>query len=129
MPTFNNEASLNDKAQSEEDHFRLGFHGAHSNEQLKDMSYVQLCSELESSSNGTTKYMLLEAEKRRRDSHISGKEPNAKPDHAAQVSSNPPNDVKHWSDKPVGKVGIGLTIGILVICAVFVLRHYLSFPI
>ena len=129
MPSYNSEAPLTDRPQTAEDHLLLGYHGAQDDEKLHAMSYVQLCSELELSSAGTTKYMLLEAEKRRRDLHISGKEPDAKPNHAAQNSSRPPDDIKHWSDKPLGKIGIGLFIGILVLCAAFLLRHYLAFPI
>lgn len=129
MPSFRSEVPLIDNPQSAEDHFLLGFHDAKDNEALNAMSYVQLCSELELSSAGTTKYMLLEAEKRRRDLHISDKESDAKPNHAAQKSPYPTNDIKHWSDKPLGKVGIGLFIGILVLCAAFLLRHYLALPI
>ena len=115
--------------QSEEDHFIIGFHGAPDDEQLRGMSYVELCSKLETAKAGTVRYMLLETEKRRRDSHPPDKPANVKPSHAADPSTKPANDIKHWSDQPVGKIGIGIAIGVLVLCAVFVLRHYLSLPI
>ena len=91
--------------QSEEDHFTLGFHGAPSDDELRTWSYVQLCSRLESAQPGTVKHMVIEAEKRRRDS-----EQLAVPDHAAKPTPNPPEHVKHWYNKPIGQVGIGVLI-------------------
>lgn len=105
MPSFSIEADLTEKVQPDEDNFLLGYHGGHSNEELKAMSYIHLCSELELATPGTTRHMLLAAEKRRRDS-----EQLAVPNHAAKPSPNPTDHVKHWCNKPIGQVGIGVLI-------------------
>jgi hypothetical protein len=105
VPSFTTEVALTEKTQSDQDNFLLGFHGGHANEELKAMSYVQLCSEIELATPGTTRYMLLETEKRRRDS-----EQLAVPNHAAKPSPNPTDQVKHWYNKPIGQVGIGVLI-------------------
>lgn len=128
MPSFRSEVPLIDNPQSAEDHFLLGFHDAKDNEALNAMSYVQLCSELELSSAGTTKYMLLEAEKRRRDLHISDKESDAKPNHAAQKSPYPTNDIKHWSDKPLGKIWTMVVGGVALAFTLYLLRAHFGFP-
>ena len=111
---------MTDKPQSKDDFFRLGLHGAHSDEQLRAMSYVRLCSELESASTGTTKYMLLESEKRRRDS-VPTKEASTKP------ANRPGPD--HWYKKPIPVIVIAVIGGCFVLGIRYVLRKHFNLDI
>ena len=114
------EVSLTDKPQTEDDFFRLGFHGAYSEGQLRAMSYVSLCSELESASTGTTKYMLLESEKRSRDS-VPTEKPSAKP------TNKPGPD--HWYKERIPVIVIAVIGGCLVLGIRYVLRKHFNLDV
>ena len=125
MPSFNIEAPLAEKTQSDQDNFLLGFHGGHTNEELKAMSYVQLCSEMELATPETTRYMLLETEKRLRDSIKPSEPPKTKEDHGAQEATTPPNTEKNWHEKPLGNIALsvaGATLALLV--AYLLSKHF-----
>jgi len=114
VPSFNIEAALTEKVQSDDDDFLLGYHGGHSDEELKAMSFVHLCSQLELATPGTTRYMLLETEKRRCDSVQILEQTKTKPDHtrkeAAEPSSNKHEPKRRWPEEPVGIIGLGVVI-------------------
>ena len=116
---------------SDNDDFLSGLHGLPDKLKLQAMSDIKLYSELEFAKLGTAKYMFLEAEKRRRETlNVQASEPTkAEPNHAAEPSAKPGNNIKHWSDKPLGKIVIGFVIGILVLCAAFIIRQHFSLPI
>ena len=132
MPSFNIEVLVADNTQSEEDFFHLGFHGAHSDDQLRAMSYVWLCSELESAQAGTTKYMLLESEKRRRDSVQASEPAKSEPHHAGQKPAQPHNDPipkePHWWKRPLGMTFLGVSIPVLSALVLYLLATHLGIP-
>jgi hypothetical protein len=110
---------------SDEDELLLGYHGAHGIDELHSMSYVRLCSELELSNSGTTRHMLLEAEKRRRDSINAAEPAKTKPNHTGQESSDPPNQGKSWHEKPLGNVALSVVAATLALLVAFLLsKHF-----
>lgn len=52
-----------------------------------------------------------------------------KPDPTGTPSGNEKNETQGWHDKPIGRVGIGLAIGVLVLLAAYLLRHNLGLPL
>jgi len=105
--------------------FLIGFHGAHEDEALQAMTYVRLCSELESSTTGSTKFMLLEAEKRRRDSVPTTKHSDSKKHHAPQESTSPRNNIKDWYEKPLGKIALSVTAATITLFVAYLLsKHF-----
>ena len=106
-----------DKPQSDEDFFRLGLHRAFSDRQLRAMSYVRLCSELESAKAGTTAHMLIESEKRRRDS-LPAEKPAEEPRH------KPAPD--HWYKKPIPVIIIAVVVGCILLAIRYLLRKHFN---
>ena len=51
------------------------------------------------------------------------------PNPAVPPSDEPPPDADDWHERPLGKIWLTVIGGILVLCAVYALRHYLGFPI
>ena len=102
---------------SPEDDFDLGYRGAPDEIELRAMSYVRLCSEIDDATVGTTKFMLLETEKLRRDSVQIAEPAKAKPGRAGEKTPDPGGDVvppkPHWWKQPIGIIGIGLVIAAL----------------
>ena len=78
----------------EEDGFIRGSHGVPFDHELRAMPDIELYDALASAKHGTTAYMVIEAEKRRRDALQAG----------SNVSANPPNDV-HNPDQIALKKG------------------------
>ena len=111
---------------SPEDDFDLGYRGGHDEIALRAMSYVKLCTELEDAKPGTTKHMLLECEKRRRDSIPASEPAVAEPHHASKPAPKPSIDEKHWSDKPLGKIWLGIVTAVLIFIALYLLRTHLG---
>lgn len=74
---------------------------------LKTMSYVDLCELLAKCNEGTTKFMVVEAEKQRRDNE------------SKNSSSNNSHD--HWYKKPLPIIAWSVFAG----CLVLLVRHLL----
>ena len=103
--------------ESEEDYFLLGFNNGHDQAALRTMSYVALCSHLEDATKETTRYMLLEAEKRRRDS-LPAEQP------AEQPGQKPSPD--HWYKKPVPVIIIAVVGGCILLTIRYLLRKHFN---
>ena len=88
------------------DDFLLGFHDGHNSEELAAMSYIQLCSEIEHSKPGSTRRMLLESEKLRRDSKLIIHDPTD--NEAAHPTGTERQPERNWWEKPIGQIGIGI---------------------
>ena len=113
------------QTKSPEDDFDLGFRGAPDEIEARAMSYVRLCTEIEDAKPGTTKFMLLETEKRRRDSVQLPEPANSKPDHAGSESTGPhdkpiPNE-PHWWKRPLGMIFIGVSTPTLAAIVLYLL--------
>lgn len=103
----------------EDDAFTRGFHDIPEDAQLRAMSYVALCDALHQATPGTPAFMVIEAEKRRRDSAPEdrdvvgdvGKKPVQKP------------GPDHWYKKPLPVIVIGVTVFLIGMAIRYVLRH------
>ena len=103
-----------------EDDLVRGFRSAPDETELKAWSYVRVCNDLEQAKAGTTRYMVIETEKRRLDSlSETGKE-------AAQASINqerkePTPD--HWYKKPIPVIALSVTAGLVILGIKYILKH------
>ena len=111
---------------SQEDDFDLGYRGGHDEIALRAMSYVRLCTEIEDAKPGTTKYMLLDSEKRRRDSVQVPEPAKPEPDHTGEKATNPSNQPKEWHEKPLGKIWLTVAGAVLVILVAYLLKTHLG---
>ena len=100
-------------SQDADDDLTLGYRGGKDQTTLRAWSYLKLCSELEDAKHGTTAYMLIEAEKNRRDS-IPSEQLTSKP------RDKPAPD--HWYKKPVPVIVLGVLIG----CVLLAIRYVLT---
>ena len=110
------------------DIYLLGFHEIPSDAQLRALSYVALCDLLSSCEAGTAQFMVVEAEKRRRD--VSGPEPaKAKPDHATNPTANVSDKPKYWAQKFLGQVFVGVVVVVLAAIAIYLLKQHSGLPL
>lgn len=89
------------------------------------MSYAGLCAQLQSSAPGTAAFMVIEAEKMRRDALSAYPEKSI-------TEVNPP-ERKHPSqeplrDKTLPRLAITVIGGVIVVSVVFIGRHYFGLP-
>lgn len=99
-----------------EDAFQRGYHGIPSEAELRNMLYVQLCSMLSSTETGSAKFMILDAEKRRRDlleDRYPGPVGDAQP-------------AKKWYERELGKLGVAIFAGVVVLCLTIIFREHLG---
>ena len=113
---------------SPDDDFDLGYRGGHDEITLRAMSYVKLCTEIEDAKPGTTKYMLLESEKRRRDSVPASEPAKAEPNHTREEAAQPPNQSHDWTNKPLGKIALPVIVAALVLLVGYLLKTHLGIP-
>jgi len=101
--------------------FASGYRGVPDDDKLRAMSYIRLCDLLESSAPGTTAFMVIEAEKRRRDAlPAEGKQVVANVS-APQAEKAGPD---HWYKKPVPVIIITVIAGLTVLCIRYILRNH-----
>ena len=95
-----------------QDGFIRGFNDIPDDSQLRSMPYIQLCDLLSSCDAGTTKFMVVEAEKRRRDA-LSAEGQNVVAQVGKEPSENPTTD--HWCKKPTPIIFWGVVTGFIVL--------------
>ena len=115
---------------SDNDDFLSGLHGLPDQLKLQAMSDIKLYSELEFAKLGTTKYMFLEAEKRRRETlNVQASEPTkAEPNHAPEPAAKPTDNPKYWAEKPLGKIWIAIVTAVLVLLATYLVKTHIGLP-
>jgi hypothetical protein len=115
---------------SPDDDFDLGFRDGHDEIALRAMSYVRLCTEIEDAKPGTTKYMLLESEKRRRDSVQVSEPTKSEPHHAGEPAAKPSNHVPtpepHWWKRPLGIVWLGIVGVAMGAVVIYLMKTHLG---
>ena len=107
------------KADAEDDLIR-GYSSAPDELELKAWSYVRVCNELEQAKVGTTRYMIIEAEKRRLDSLLEARKEAAQAG-VKQERKDPTPD--HWYKKPIPVIALSVTAGLLILGIKYILKH------
>lgn len=100
-----------------------GYRDVPDDDKLRALSYVRLCDMLESSTPGTTAFMVIEAEKRRRDASPTEGE-KIVTNVGAQPAQKPAPD--HWYKKPVPVIIIAIIGGLVLLCIRYILKNYVG---
>ena len=106
--------------QDAEDDFILGYRGGQDQATLRAWSDIKLCSELEDAKPGTIAYMLIQAEKHRRDL-IPPEQPTTKPRDRLGPD--------HWYKKPIPVIALAVVSGCILLVIRYVLKVHFDFPI
>lgn len=105
-----------DEQRDADEAFHRSRNGLPTGEELRAMSYVQLCSLLENSASGSTRYFIVEAEKKQRDALLLAKEVDVK------IGKKPTPD--HWYKKPVPVICTTVIASAVTLIVRQVLIHY-----
>ena len=74
------------------------------------------------------KFMLLEAEKRRRDSIQDTEQTNPKKHHTGHEAANPSDNKDSWADKALGKIAISAIATVVAFYLLWLFRAHLGLP-
>lgn len=114
--------------EDEETDFVRGYRDVPDDHKLRALSYVRLCDLLESSTSGTTAFMVIEAEKRRRDNNPSSTDPLKV---VTEVGTQKRDALApdHWYKKPIPVIAFSVIAGFLLLCLRYIAIHYFGFHV
>lgn len=106
-----------------EDAFSRASEGVPLDQELQSMSYISLCNLLSSVPSDSTKFFMVEAEKRRRDSsganHIEP--PRAVQELTGNEAGSKPNP---WHENPTGKVWLTVIGAVVAMFALLLIKSH-----
>ena len=112
---------------AEEDSARV-FHGIPSDEWLQSISYVELSALLVSCQKDSAKFHVVEAEKRRRDYHLSpAKMEIVVAQEDTDKDKKPSPD--HWYKKPLPAIFLTVVAGSILLGIRYALIHHFGVPL
>lgn len=104
-----------------------GYRGIPADEKLRTMSYVALCGLLADSESGSQKFLIVEAEKRRRDASPPERS-NAVPTHTVdkltESNDHMVENSSTWHMRPLGVVGLAVVGTVLAALAIYLIRTH-----
>lgn len=90
---------------TEQEAYDRGFHGLPDEAKLRAMSYIDLCDMFVAQKPGTVAYLVLEAEKKRRD--------------------QPPDP---WYRKPIGIIGVSASTALVTLLLTYLAKGWFNIP-
>lgn len=115
--------------QAAEDAFLRGYHDIPDDQALMGMSYPSLCTLLSQRKPESPAFMVIEAEKRRRDALHASERPDAKQDHATNPATDVANQPTHWTNKFLWPTAVGVIGTVIAAMLIYILKTHVGIPL